>query len=97
MKLPRNDDGTLPAFAWPGGYPIYYLFADGEVCCPDCANGQNGSEATILEGAGMFEVNRTGLDPGWTIVASDVHWEGDALQCAHCNAQIESAYGPVEN
>lgn len=29
-------------------------------------------------------------------VASDIHWEGDALQCEQCNAQIDSAYGPVD-
>lgn len=38
MELHKNDDGTLPAFAWPGGYPIYYLDSDNCVLCPKCAN-----------------------------------------------------------
>jgi hypothetical protein len=37
-NLPRDDDGRLSAWAWPGGYPIYYLSDDGQVFCPDCAN-----------------------------------------------------------
>jgi hypothetical protein len=31
-------DGRLPAYAWPGGYPIVYLTRNGLVLCPDCAN-----------------------------------------------------------
>jgi hypothetical protein len=27
----------LPAFAWPGGYPIVYLTRRGECLCPECA------------------------------------------------------------
>jgi ribosomal protein S27E len=34
----RDSDGQLPAFAWPGGYPIIYLDRGGNVLCPDCAN-----------------------------------------------------------
>jgi predicted molibdopterin-dependent oxidoreductase YjgC len=34
----RNEDGSLPEFAWPGGYPIYYLDEDNCCLCPKCAN-----------------------------------------------------------
>jgi len=34
----RTENGTLPAFAWPGGYPMYYVTTDGCVLCPSCAN-----------------------------------------------------------
>jgi len=34
----RDKDGKLPAYAWPGGYPILYHDDDGEVYCPRCAN-----------------------------------------------------------
>lgn len=34
----KNEDGTLPAYAWPGGYPIYYLDGHNSLLCPDCAN-----------------------------------------------------------
>lgn len=35
--LPRNDDGTLASWAWPGGYPIYYLDKGNRPLCPSCA------------------------------------------------------------
>ncbi len=80
--ITRHDDGTLPTYAWPGGYPLFYLTKDCGVLCPDCANGKNGSEA-----------HETSDDPQWRLVACDVHWEGEPLTCDHCNAEIESAYG----
>lgn len=75
----------LPAFAWPGGYPLVYLLADGEILCPDCANGKNGSEAITADAD----------DPGWHVIDCEVCWEGEVGYCAHCNGDIESAYGPV--
>lgn len=81
--LQRDDTGKLPAYAWPGGYPIAYLFADGGCCCPACANGENGSEAS--------EAAETPDD--WRLIAGDVHWEGEAEHCDHCGAEIPSAYG----
>lgn len=82
MTLSKNDKGQYDAYAWPGGYPIFYLFADGGICCPDCANGKNGSDASADTD-----------DPQWKLVASDIHYEGEPLVCDHCGAQIESAYG----
>lgn len=35
--LPRDTDGKLSAYAWPGGYPIYYLDKGGNVLCVKCA------------------------------------------------------------
>lgn len=37
-KLHRDEDGTLPAYAWPGGYQIIYLTKSNCLLCPDCAN-----------------------------------------------------------
>lgn len=37
----KNDDGSYPAFAWPGGYPIVYMENNDDVICPDCANKNN--------------------------------------------------------
>lgn len=34
----KNEDGSFPAYAWPGGYPIVYYSAEGNVYCPECAN-----------------------------------------------------------
>ncbi len=73
----------LPSFAWPGGYPLYYLCADGGILCPDCANGDDVAQADAD-------------DKQWHVTGVDVHWEGQPLTCDHCNGSIESAYGDPE-
>lgn len=82
----NKPEGGWPAYAWPGGYPRYYLLADGETMCPACANGQNGSEASA-------DMN---TEDQWRLVAYDINWEDSELRCAHCSARIESAYAEKE-
>jgi hypothetical protein len=37
--LPRDEKtGQLDAYAWPGGYPLFYLDGENNVLCPTCAN-----------------------------------------------------------
>ena len=81
--LHRNDDGTLPAFAWPGGYPLLYYTADGGALCPACANGGNRSEAS----------ESPDTPAGWRLTGGGVYWEGVGVPCDHCGAMQESAYG----
>lgn len=85
----RDDNGLLPTYAWPGGYPVFYLAADNGILCPDCANGENGSEC-----CGELDADCPS-DDQWIIVAHDIHWEGEPIVCEHCDAQIQSAYGSV--
>ena len=61
-QLPRDADGRLLSYAWPGGYSVLYLMGDGDTLCADCANGENGSDAS----AGAE-------DAGWWIDAGFVH------------------------
>jgi hypothetical protein len=75
------NGGTLPSFAWPGGYPLYYLCADMGTLCPDCANQKNGSLASELED-----------DKQWKLIGYDVNYEDGDLNCDHCNKKIEAAY-----
>jgi hypothetical protein len=90
MQVTRDDKGELDSYAWPGGYPIFYMTKDNSVLCADCANRKNGSEAILAtEPIGEDDF----YDPQWTIVAADINYEDDFLYCDHCNAQIESAYG----
>ena len=35
--LQQAREAACNKYAWPGGYPLYLLCADGEVICPDCA------------------------------------------------------------
>lgn len=81
----------LPAFAWPGGYPMYYLCFDGEAMCPACVN----ANIELVDRDSRAKV----VDPrtwgGWAVEAADVNWEDDDLVCTHCNKLIESACGEV--
>jgi hypothetical protein len=74
-----TDNGKLPAYAWPGGYPIYYLCADGEVLCAECASSEESVKADPT-------------DKDWFVVGMDCNYEDDCMHCAHCNKQIECAY-----
>ncbi len=73
----RDKDGKLPAYAWPGGYPIFYLASDNAVLCPKCAN-----EYTPERD------NEKQLKP----VVADINYEDASLYCENCNVRIESAY-----
>lgn len=36
-ELPRDENGQLSAYAWPGGYVIGYLDRENSVLCVACA------------------------------------------------------------
>jgi len=71
-------------YAWPGGYPLYIVMADGEALSIDAARAEwrNVCYATLH-----------GLRDGWQAAGVDVNWEDANLTCAHTGAAIESAYG----
>lgn len=70
-------------YAWPGGYPMFALMADGECLCHQCLidNAKLIADATCGDG-----------ERDWELVACDVNWEDASLYCVHCNERIESAY-----
>lgn len=51
-KLAEQNGGELPAYAWPGGYPVVYVCTDGEEICPACAN--SGDESLEIVGFEVF-------------------------------------------
>lgn len=75
LDLFRDDDGELPAYAWPGGYPVYYLDRENSVLCPKCANKSDNEEEV----------------PQFRPMASGINWEDTDLTCDNCNERIESA------
>jgi len=78
------------AYAWPGGYPIYFVTADGCALSFESAQENAGLiRDAIIAGA------RTGNDE-WRIVASDINWEDTELTCDHSGEKIQSAYGENE-
>jgi hypothetical protein len=88
LKRVRREVGLpvcrepLPEFAWPGGYPVFYIFRDGGVCCPDCAN------ANII----AIDEERNNSHGGWALGAFDVNYEDTDLNCDHCEKAIPAAY-----
>jgi hypothetical protein len=97
LKRVRKEIGIpvcrepLPSFAWPGGYPIVYLFRDGGSLCPDCANRHIDEIDADIRGGRVW--NSHG---GWALSACDTHMEGEPEVCDHCGKEIESAYGPID-
>jgi hypothetical protein len=76
---------AIRGYAWPGGYPVYMLMADGGVLCSACVRREIRSivDATRPNGA---------AEPQWQCVAVDANWEDPQLYCDHCGERIESAY-----
>lgn len=76
--LSRMPDGTLPTYALPGLYPLYYLDAHNEVLCSECAT-------YALDDPHEYNEFRP--------QTYHIHYEGAPLYCSECGARIESAYG----
>jgi hypothetical protein len=75
------------AYAWPGGYPLYFITSDG------CALS---FETVRAEYAQCSRAIRERSRDGWRIVGCEVNWEDDELTCDHSGARIQSAYGSDE-
>jgi hypothetical protein len=86
-KSVKLADGSFPAHAFPGGYPIIYIATDEGVFCANCMNTEEEIRLTRQEGW---------PEDGWTVLGFDLHMEGPPEYCCHCNAEIESAYGDPE-
>jgi hypothetical protein len=76
-------------YAWPGGYPVRFIMSDGESVCFDCGK----AESAEIGAAIAAPVN----GDSWLPIACEVYWEGAPETCAHCSAEIESAYGDPES
>ena len=74
-------------YAWPGGYPLAAITADGGCLCASCVK-----KEWRLICAEHFE----NTNCGFRIAGIDVNWENPDLYCDHCSEQIESAYGESE-
>lgn len=70
-------------YAWPGGYPVYLMFKDGEACCWECFKKEYGNIADAIDDS---------HNP-WRPMDTFVNWEDTELYCANCNKSLESAYG----
>jgi hypothetical protein len=71
-------------YAWPGGYPLYFITADGAALSFKAVR----NEWRNIVWAHLHN-SRT---CGWFIEAADINWEDSTLCCDHTNERIESAY-----
>jgi len=86
LMLEKKGEITdqVQAYAWPGGYPIFYIAEDSGVICPKCV--QENLELCIGDPGDLFADQ-------WKIIAHEANWENPDLQCDNCNKFIEPAYG----
>ena len=70
------------AFAWPGGYPLFFICDDGAPLSFEYAQ----ANAKLI-----CQAIRDKDRGGWRVVASDINWEDADLYCEG-GAKIESAY-----
>ena len=71
-------------YAWPGGYPCYFITSDGAAISFDAAR---------KERRNILESIATRSNDGWRVVGLDINWEDTDLYCEHTNNKIQSAYG----
>lgn len=68
---------------WPGMYPKSFIAHDGPIC-PKCVRSNFRAVANDCRTGGPWNVT------------VDVLWEG-TFNCVECDADIETAYGPVDH
>lgn len=73
-------------YAWPGGYPLFFITADGAALSFEAAQE---CRHEILQAIGHDDARS-----GWRIVAVEINYEDGELTCAHTGKPIPSAYGP---
>ncbi len=74
-------------YAWPGGYPVYFVTADGAALSFD---------AVKQEWRNIVWAHLADPDSGWFIEGADINWEDPVLYCDHTGKRIESAYAEDE-
>jgi hypothetical protein len=70
-------------WAWPGGYPMYFIASDGAALSFEAVRENYAQCARSL---------REHSNDGWRIEACDINWEDPDLMCEHTGKPIQSAY-----
>jgi hypothetical protein len=79
-------------YAWPGGYPLYWIMADGGACAFNVAKTERRSMLEALRD----DATDNGPSLDWLPVALEVNWEDGDLFCDHTGERIPSAYAEPE-
>ena len=93
LTLQRDLNDKLPAYAWPGGYPIYYITPQQEALCHDCATDDLDTwcDADWRGPTDRYSLATSNYYDGPQY--ADVNYEDTYLYCAQCDDPIPSAYG----
>ena len=75
-------------YAWPGGYPMYFITSDGAALS---------FEAVCENYRSCLWSMRHGVSDGWRIVGVGINWEDVSLTCDRTGKPIESAYGSEDD
>lgn len=75
-------------YTWPGGYPLFFIMADGEAMAFDAVKQEL---REILPAFASHDRHDS-----WRVVACEINYEDSDLQCCHTGELIESAYGEDE-
>jgi hypothetical protein len=70
-------------YAWPGGYPRYFIMQDG---CALSFKAAYENKRLILEALSGD------IRDSWAIAACEINWEDENLSCDHTGETIECAY-----
>lgn len=71
-------------YAWPGGYPCYFITADGAALSFTAARLER---RNILQALACNDTQS-----GWRVTGLDINWEDADLVCDHTGEPIPSAY-----
>lgn len=97
INLPTIGN-KLATYAWPGGYPIFYLDGENNCLCPKCANESRAKYVEDVLGEMCAWCLGEEVYTSWCMsskelpIAADANWEDPHLYCDNCNQRIESAY-----
>ena len=72
-------------YAWPGGYPCFFVLADGELLSFAAAKA---NRRRLIEALADYRTNRHELS-GWRPVALEINWEDSELICVDSGTVIE--------
>jgi hypothetical protein len=70
-------------YAWPGGYPMYFITSDGAALSFASAR---------AEYRNVIDSIAHGHDDGWRIVGCQINYEDGEMVCDHSGEPIQSAY-----
>lgn len=87
LRLRAAKEFARNVYAWPGGYPLAAITADGACLCADCVK-----KEWQLICAESFE----NTNCGFRIAGVDVNWENTDLHCDHCGKHMQCAYEESE-